>query len=200
MTGRQRGWVLNPQSFEKLLLLLDRDRDRAGEKYQAIRSRLVRIFEWRGCGSPDTLADATIDRVSRRVDEGEEIRAGDPAVYFYGVARNVLKEYWTEQQKEATARRFDIAPDRLTSPNALENSETDDRMECLERCLKKLPRQSLELITRYYRSERDAKILDRGELAKSLGVTAGTLRIRAHRIRRMLETCVNEGMRKRADG
>ena len=58
-------------------------------------------------------------------------------------------------------------------------------------------RGSRELIERYYRSDAGEKIADRAALAEILGVSAGTLRIRAHRIRRMLEACVNEGMRGR---
>jgi DNA-directed RNA polymerase specialized sigma24 family protein len=200
MTSRSRDWALGPQSFEKLLLLFDADREKAGAKYEAIRARLLRIFEWRGCRFPESLVDKTMDRVSRRLEEGETIKADDPAVYFYGVARNVLKEYWTEQQKEATVRRFEMASDLLPDSNARGDHERDDRMECLERCLAKLPRESLELITLYYRSEKGEKIAQRAELTRVLGITPGTLRIRAHRIRKTLETCVNECVRGRSDG
>jgi DNA-directed RNA polymerase specialized sigma24 family protein len=199
MMARQRGWILSPQSFEKLLLLLDADREKAGVKYEAIRTRLLRIFEWRGCGSPETLADETMDRVSRRLEGGESVLAEDPAVYFYGVARNVLKEYWTEQQKEAKARQAGLLVQDAPVED-LQDAEVNDRLECLDRCLAKLPRESLGLITRYYRSEKGDKIADRMELARSLGITHGTLRIRAHRIRRTLEHCVNECMKGRSDG
>jgi DNA-directed RNA polymerase specialized sigma24 family protein len=199
MTARQKSWTLSPQSFEKLLLLLDADRDKAGTKYEAIRARLLRIFEWRGCGSPESLADETMDRVSRRLEGGENILAEDPAVYFYGVARNVLKEYWTEQQKEAKARQAGFLV-RDAPVEDLQDAEMNERVECLDRCLSKLPHESLELITRYYRLEKGDKIADRMELAKALGVTPGTLRIRVHRIRRTLETCVNECMKSRSDG
>ena len=200
MTPRPRDWALDSGSFEKLLLLLDSDREKAGVQYEAIRARLLRIFEWRGCRSPETLADQTMDRVSRRLEDGEIIRAEDPAVYFYGVARNVLKEYWTEEQKEAAARRFELPTQRHPDSKALEDNEIDDRMGCLERCLAKLPPDSQELITLYYRSEKTEKIEDRMKLARTLGITPGTLRIRAHRIRKALESCVGECMRSRADG
>jgi DNA-directed RNA polymerase specialized sigma24 family protein len=200
MTPRQRDWALDSQSFEKLLLLLDSDREKAGVQYETIRARLLRIFEWRGCRSPETLADQTMDRVSRRLENGEIIRAEDPAVYFYGVARNVLKEYWTGQQKEAAARRFELPTQGLTDSKALQDNEIDDRMGCLERCLAKLPSDSQELITLYYRSEKTEKIEDRMRLARTLGISPGTLRIRAHRIRKALESCVGECMRRRADG
>jgi DNA-directed RNA polymerase specialized sigma24 family protein len=199
MTPRSRDWALGPRSFEKLLLLFDSDREKAGVKYEAIRARLLRIFEWRGCRFPESLADKTMDRVSRRLEDGETIQAGDPAVYFYGVARNVLKEYWTKEEKEAAARRFETT-DPTPNQNSLEDRENDDRMECLEQCLEKLPRQTLELITLYYRSEKGEKIEQRAELARGLGIAAGALRIRAHRIRKALEGCVNECMWKMSVG
>ena len=199
MTSRPRNWALGSQSFEKLLLTLDADREKAGARYQAIRARLVRIFEWRGCRSPEALADETMDRVSRRLEGGEIIRAEDPAVYFYGVARNVLKEYWTDQQKETAARNFGLSEESLADSESLEDNEIDDRMECLERCLAKLPPESQELIKIYYRSEKAEKIEDRMKLARSLGITPGTLRIRAHRIRKALESCVGECIRGRAN-
>jgi DNA-directed RNA polymerase specialized sigma24 family protein len=199
--SRRKGWVLGREAFEKLLSTLDSDRDRAAEKYETIRRQLVRVFRWRGCSESEALADETIDRVSRKLDEGEEIRASDPAVYFYGVARNVLKEFWTEQRKEQTLER--LAAPATQFPGAardLGEQEIDERLECLDRCLARLSRENRELITVYYRSEKSGKIAERVALAKSLDLSPGALRIRAHRIRRQLEECVNEGMRKRADG
>lgn len=199
-SGR-KGWVLGPAAFEKLLAALDKDRNRAAERYESIRRRLVQLFQWRGCVSSESLADETIDRVSRRLEEGELIRAGDPAVYFYGVARNVLKEYWTQQRREQSLHRsaFPAQPFRA-GPADPGEQEIDERLDCLDRCLARLSKENRELITVYYRSEQRKKIADRMELAKSAGLSPGALRIRAHRIRRQLEEWVNECMRERADG
>jgi RNA polymerase sigma factor (sigma-70 family) len=203
MISRRKDWVLGPRAFEKLLSTLDEDRDRAAERYEIIRRRLVQLFRWRGCVSSESLADETIDRVSRRVEEGELIRAGDPAVYFYGVARNVLKEYWTERRREQTLQRSAIAAtarDLPVGPADLGDEGIHERLDCLDRCLVGLPKESRELITMYYRSEKAGKIADRAELAKSLGLSPGALRIRAHRIRQQLEECVNKCMRTKSDG
>jgi len=197
MTARRIGWVLSQESLEKLLLVLDSDRDRAAQKYEAIRVRLIRLFEWRGCTSPEALADRTIDRVARRIDEGEQIRAGDPALYFCGVARNVLKEYWTSIQKERKLRESGPPLSEVTKEEEeRENGEQSKRLECLDRCLANLPFESLDLIIRYYQSERHDRIASRAALAQELGITLGTLRIRAHRIRRALEEEVNECMKQ----
>ena len=47
--ARARG--MTPEEFEALLAQLDPDRERAGERYETIRRKLVRLFEWRGCAA-----------------------------------------------------------------------------------------------------------------------------------------------------
>src|SRR5450755_1029230 len=133
MTVPSRGWTLSSESFDRLLRLFDADRDKAADQYEAIRTRLIRIFEWRGSTSPESLADETMDRVSRRLEQGEQVRAVDPAVYFYGVARNVLKEYWTDQRKE-TALRMSGAFSREHASQSPEDQERELRLDCLDRC------------------------------------------------------------------
>ncbi|HYB52291.1 MAG TPA: hypothetical protein VEG84_00355 [Thermoanaerobaculia bacterium] len=199
MTSRQRGWSLTHESLERLLLVLDSDRDVAGQKYEAIRTRLIRLFEWRGCRSAESLADETIDRVTRRIDEGVDIRAEDPAVYFCGVARNVLKEYWTSIQRERKFRQSEPSAESFEGEDHLEQDEVDERLDCLDRCLSQLPRESLRLITLYYRPTRGERIAKRSELARELGISLGSLRVRAHRIRKTLEEGVNECMKQRAN-
>jgi RNA polymerase sigma factor (sigma-70 family) len=197
---RNKDWVLTERALAKLLLFFDPDRDRAAEKYEALRKRLVAIFRWRRCLSPEKLADETFDRVSRRLDEGAQIRTDEPVAYLYGVARNVLKEYWTRQQEERTARQAhaSLRPE-VDGATELEQREHHERLECLERCLDLLPEEDLELITRYHPSDSKRKIAARSELAAALNISVGTLRTRAHRLRRSLESCVNKCMRKRTD-
>ena len=189
--SRRRGWTLG----------LDADRDRAADRYETIRRRLVQLFQWRGCQASEALADETIDRVSRRLAEGEVIQAGDPAAYFYGVARNVLKEYWTEQRRELTLQRsFAPLQDVSGGQDDLRDLEFEERLECLDRALARLSEENRRLITAYYRSEGGPRIAERAGLAESLGLSPGALRIRVHRIREVLEQRVNDCMRKKSDG
>src|SRR5215510_12704015 len=95
--SRVRG-SLPGAGFEKLLTLLDPDRERAGVEYEEIRSKLVKFFKWRGWPRPEELVDETIDRVCWRLAEGEVIRQTDPFLYCHGVARNVLREAWDSRQ------------------------------------------------------------------------------------------------------
>ena len=197
---RKKDWVLTETAFAKLLAFLDPDRDRAAEKYLELRKRLVGICRWRGCLSPENLADETFDRLSRRLDEGEQIQVVDAAAYLSGVARNVLKEYWTQQQLERKAGDAHAA----LRPEADETVELDQRehsqrLDCLDRCLDELPAEELDLIMRYYSFEPTRKIAQRNELAASLGISVGALRTRVHRLRRSLEVCVNGCLKKRTN-
>lgn len=196
--GAQR-WALGPDAFEKLLRALDPDREAAGKRYEAIRAGLVRLFEWRGCEAPDALADVTIDRVCRKIEAGEPIEPARAGAYFHGVARNVLKEHYREVRRQAVARE--------SLPSAWPGSEEgfvdehgDRRLGCLGRCLEGLAPDDRGLVAAYYRSEKGQKIADRRELAARLGISHGNLRIRAYRIRRRLEICVDDCLRARHDG
>ena len=63
-------------------------------------------------------------------------------------------------------------------------------MECLRRCLARLPEDQRRLILRYHGE--DDRIRSRQELAEELGIALNALRIRAHRVRRDLEQCVRQ--------
>lgn len=91
---------LSRESLERLLDLLDADREAAARHFQQIRRRLIRLFEWRGARFPDDLADETISRVARRLDDGVEIRSDDPFRYFCGVAHMVFKEVLRERKRD----------------------------------------------------------------------------------------------------
>jgi len=85
------------ETFEKLLRWLDPDRDRAGEKYENVRLRLIRIFTCRGCGDVEDLADETINVVASKVDWLIENYHGEPALFFYGVAKNIYHEQYKKK-------------------------------------------------------------------------------------------------------
>lgn len=184
--SRKKEWVLTRDSFDRLLACLDADRDHAGEKYELIRRKLVKFFEWRGCQSADDYADETINRVARKLDEGEQIH--HPSKYFGGVARLLLMEKLRE--KKAQQKALDQLSPAVQF--AQETDKSDLRYECFERCLERLSRENRELITRYYQKEKRAKIDARQELAQQLGVAPNALRIRAFRIKAGLEDCVRK--------
>ncbi len=174
-------WTVSKTSFDQFLAILDSDREIAGEKYEALRHRIVKFFEWRACATPEDLADQTIDRLVRKVSAGEDVR--DHVNYAYGVARFVYLE------NRKLANRVEAISEDVPSTSSPEG-EADDRMSCLELCLNKLPETSRRIILGYYREERQAKIDHRKKLADELRISANALRIKALRIRAKLEECV----------
>jgi len=188
---RRRKWTLTQQAFDKLLASLGENRERAGAKYQELRGALAKFFEWRGGAFPEDHADETINRVARRIDEGEEIR--DPSSYAFGVARMLLLEILKEQERER--RALSELPPAHASTDGPE--EPEFRLECLKRCLPSLSPDNRELIMRYYQGEKGAKIENRKKLAERLQVPLNTLRMRALRLREKLEACVEDCLEMR---
>jgi hypothetical protein len=58
-----------------------------------MRRRLVLYFQRKRCVTPDDLADETLNRVTRRLEEEGRITDAPPARYCYIVARFVLLEH-----------------------------------------------------------------------------------------------------------
>src|SRR5437870_5362373 len=85
--------LLDKKNFDGLLLWLDPDRDRAADRYEMLRLRLMMFFEGRGCApAAGELADRVLDLVARKLSKGAEIHVR-PEGYCYGVARRVRLEY-----------------------------------------------------------------------------------------------------------
>jgi DNA-directed RNA polymerase specialized sigma24 family protein len=188
---RQR-WALTQQAFDGLLSRLDRDRDTAAERFLEIRRNLVRLFEWRGCATPDEFADEAINRCARKISEGEEIR--DLATYSVGVARMLLRETGRDRAKQAVS--LNDAPEPRTIPEEI-GSGQESREECLRRCLSELSHENRELILSYYQGDKGDKVRNRKGLTESFGIPANTLRMRALRLRERLQLCMESCLQQR---
>jgi DNA-directed RNA polymerase specialized sigma24 family protein len=184
----KKDWVPNKESFDSLLACLDEDRERAAELYVTIRARLVKYFEWRGCLTQDELADETINRVTRKISEGESIQ--NLQSYFYGVARMLFMETLKEQEKQRQALDHLL----LSVPFVEDRTETEARIVCFDTCLGSLPEENRHLILEYFEGEGRARIERRKALGEGLKVSLNALRIIVHRIRNELEQCVEKCM------
>jgi RNA polymerase sigma factor (sigma-70 family) len=188
-TGLKKDWVLTQDALKRLLTCLDPDQERSAQKYEDIRRALITFFECRQSPSPEDHADETINRVARRLSEGKEIYVENPASYFYGVARNILKEQW--EKLPAASAPLDLFHDPVRDSELhLEREQRERQLECLEHCLRGLTAKDRELIGEYYQGETGVKIQNRKSLAEKLGVPLNALRLRALRIREKLEDCV----------
>jgi DNA-directed RNA polymerase specialized sigma24 family protein len=185
---RQR-WILTQEAFDKLLLSFGDDRNSGGQKYLEIRSNLTRFFEWRGCPFPEDHADETINRIAKRVWEGEQIQ--NPAGYAMGVARLLVLEIMKGRQREQVAMN-EITNTTTEAHTAAGTNEGEERIECLRHCLGGLSTENRQLITDYYEGEKGNKIQNRKKLVEKLGIPVNTLRMRALRLRDRLQVCVED--------
>jgi DNA-directed RNA polymerase specialized sigma24 family protein len=185
-TRLKKEWVLTKEAFDRFLATLDRDRDKAGEKYEDIRLKLLKYFQWCGSDVPDIDADETINRVTRRIEEGANIYNLNG--YIYGVAKLVQTESLKRRNRKQELDEGNLV--ELSSKGI--DAEAAQWQECLERCLGYLSDEDREIITEYYRHEKAEKVICRKRLAARLGVSLNTLRVKMHRQRLNLEECVEE--------
>jgi RNA polymerase sigma factor (sigma-70 family) len=185
--SRKANAELTAEAFEQLLRWLDADRERAGEKYERIRFKLIKIFQSRGCSISEELADETINRVARKVQDVKQTYEGDPALYFYGVANNIYREY--VRRKPLTAV--------IETPQAARDDEL--KYECLEQCLQRLTAKNRGLIMAYYFEEKQARIEYRKELAERMGMEPNALWVRMHRLREKLRVCLSECLKQKQE-
>jgi DNA-directed RNA polymerase specialized sigma24 family protein len=184
--ARQK-WTLTQEAFDKLLLALGGgDRESGGEKYLEIRTNLMRFFDWRGCSFPEDHADETINRIARKVADGEEII--NPSGYAMGVARLLLLEILKSRQREQSA----LTEMGSSGEAYVTADDGEERVVCLRSCLQTLSNENRELILEYYQGEKSEKIQNRKKLMERLGIPVNTLRMRALRLRERLQGCVEE--------
>ncbi len=179
-TDRDR-WTLSARAFEELLRTLDQDRDRAATSYEQLRHRVIGLLRWWGAARPEELADATMDRVARKLEEGVSVPAGTVGAYIRGVARMVFHESRREPLTVPVASE-------LPAPITVDDGERASR--CLESCLGALGSADRSLLLRYYDSGKAAEV--RKQLADELGLSRTALRIRAHRLRLPIERCMTQ--------
>src|SRR6476661_3695726 len=87
-----RDSAIPPESFDEILAWLNPDRDVAASAYLQLRADLAKIFVYNHCSDPEWLTDETFDRVAKKIHDLRQEYEGDPRFYFYGVARNLIKE------------------------------------------------------------------------------------------------------------
>ena len=168
-----------PEEFEKLLAWLNPDRDEAGDTFNRINGRLIKLFASRGCADAEALADEVSNRVAVRIDKVKE-RYDDPIRCFLGFVEHVYREYQREQQK--------ILGLKIPDPRPTVELEREDR--CLEECLESLGQPHRRLFELYFQGEKRARINRRKELAVEFVLTSNALRIRAHHLRKAMHQCI----------
>ena len=170
------------EALKKLLAWLDPDREKAAEKYHRIHSRIVKILAARGCYAAEDLADETFNVVTSQIDRLIETYQGDPALYFYGVAKRIYQEWLKTLKRRATP-----------PPPTPDNRQLEFRCECLQKCLKELlTPEEATLVVRYHDGEGKQRIENRKAMAEELGISINALRIRICHLQARLRPCIEE--------
>jgi DNA-directed RNA polymerase specialized sigma24 family protein len=176
------GMYTNEENFTKLLFKLEPHGDDDDARYKQLRFKLIKFFAWRRCEDPEGLADETISRTAKRLNEGEEILAENPYAYLYAVGKNVYREYWRGKKKdEAIVKGLPESESPL-----IEGAE-----DCRSYCLQKISANKQRLLREYYLGERS-----RETLAQSLDLTINGLRLKVHRLKNDLKSCYKDCIKK----
>jgi len=183
---------LEHPDFGGLLRRLDPDTKRGTEKYENLRRRLAKFFEYNaGFSASEDLANLTLDTVARKPSDFE---IHEVVAYSYGVARKILMEF---QRRRARERHLDdsievqaLAPEPDPEMALVTAIDLQRRVEYLNHCLRKLSTEDRDLALEYYNAQEPTHIAHRQDLARRLGISMNNLWVRVNRIRDTLEECM----------
>jgi DNA-directed RNA polymerase specialized sigma24 family protein len=184
------------------------DEEAAGMEYEKIRERLISHFSRKGSRTPIEMADETISRVAARLVSDKTIvqTEAEPARFFFNTAHYIFLEHVKKMKREQplTSEIIDSHQARINPREAAarqrEQLDWERRITCLDECKMQLPSGAWEMIIEYYQGETNEKIEIRKALAERLGLSPNALSIRAHRIRKQLEACLANCVKRIADG
>ena len=162
-------------SQSDLLQVLDADPSRAENRYADLYHKLVRYFRWNRVSEPEDLAQEAVKRSLARLQQGQKITAENPESYFFGVARNLLREGWNARAEEPWVEEQDPPP-----PPLFRKLIREEQIVFLAECTRDLSSRELEMLMAYMAGEGDS-------WARKAGMQKSTLRSRIHRLRKRLE-------------
>lgn len=190
-------WTLTVEIFHQFLARLHPDPEQAGLIYEELRLKLLYFFEARHCAMPEALADEVLNRLMRKISEGEHIVHLDK--YAFTVAKYVLLE---SRRGARTVTLEDCLPeDALQAAQEVEilrqeQAEEWLRSDCMKKCLAKFPPDLQQLLIEYYQGRGREQSAHRQRLAETRGLTANALYIQVYRVREKLEECLASCLEK----
>lgn len=199
IVGPNQDWEPNEKSFQAFLNWLNRGANSDGQRYLEVRQRLELYFDRKNCVAPSKLADETLNRVIRKLEESGDINGVAPLQYCYSVAKDVFLEALRADNRSPFYRPVTKTnPTNLASQsvNILGGDATSEQKEKVGACMETLSSADRELIVEYYRGEQRSKTEHRAALAARLGMTANALSNRACGVRQRLEVCIQACLKK----
>ena len=178
--------------FDQLLRWLAPDREQAGTIYEQIRRNLLDYFRRRQVVDPWTMADEVIVRVTRKVTEVAPSYVGNPAAYFFAVARRVL---WESHRKPTETELLANVPS-ITDFSSAEYKE--GLLQGLDDCWQLLSPKEQRILYGYCVGNPPLRLADaRDQLAQELGTTLNAVRVMTHRLKLKVKRCIEGAVKKR---
>jgi hypothetical protein len=199
IVGPNQDWEPNEKSFQDFLNWLNGGANSDGQRYLEVRQRLELYFDRKNCVAPSKLADETLNRVIRRLEENGDINGVAPLQYCYGVAKDVFLEALRADNRSPFYR-----PVSKTNPTNLAGQSvniscadaTSEQKEKVAACVESLSSADRELLAEYYGGQQRSKMERRAALAARLGLTANALSNHACSVRQRLEVCIQACLKK----
>jgi hypothetical protein len=173
LDGLTDRWQLTQATLLCLLHALDTQESLAVERYQRLHERLTFFFMRHRCFHPEELADTVINRLARKLADGETI--SNIEAYALGVARMVEREDRTksirEQMSYAELQRNGLNAEATTIDKEI-------ALDKMEKQFAALPESSQRMLSQYHHGRGLARIRQRQKIADDLGISITTLRKR----------------------
>jgi DNA-directed RNA polymerase specialized sigma24 family protein len=173
-------WELTGEAFENLLTFLHPDRETAAALYLRLHTKLTKFFEYNGVQNPDDEADEVLDRLTRKLTEGQSIQNVD--AFAYGVSRKVLVEFRRRRLREERALSALLYDLEVVTGDL----DVELRHHCLTLCLARIMGERSEVLLEYYRSGSAGK----RALADRLNISENALRLIVFNSKPKLKKCV----------
>jgi len=162
----------------------------------ASREQFLRYLQYR-LGDRDEAEDVLQDFHMRIVIKASQIRdTGSTMAWLRAVLKSVLADHFRRQAAERQAHQLMVA-DWLATSTEQEMTPTEeesfDRIacSCFYKLLPTLKREYADALMRI-----DLAQEPREDVARSLGITAGNMRVRLHRARRALKETLKRSCRR----
>jgi hypothetical protein len=174
--------------YDRFLLWLSPDFEQAQKEEALLKKRLTRYFALKGCPEidRDELTSKTIDRVLQKEDHWSQYK--EPLLFCVGVARNIWREYLRRPQMDPITTDPPV-------PDTDADTNREELLQCMEKCLGKLPAEERQLITQYHEGKGRERIENRKRLAEEHG-GRGNLRLKVCRISSKVRACMKDDLGK----
>jgi len=190
---------------EQLFPYLDANEQRAWERYGTICCKLITFFENKITVDPVDCLNKTFDRVVENISKGKIDQIPIEDNYFLKVAWYIFKESWrkaqnTESIEDLSEGKIPPTDTEEEEDENLERVKKEQRLECLDKCMKELPENLQKLIINFHKCSGAEGIRIRKKMAKKLKITGNALRIKANRIRAKLGICLDNCLAQTTPG